>query len=271
MGKCGVMSMMGTQWLAPDRSTRPGRQRYNRTLRGETQLSGRATLGLRRWGRCPLFGQGCTESEHGIGRGDLDGLDHGLGRDGALDGLRLNRHAFGQLVIDQFAQTDRIQILDHLVVQAGPQVVGHAAAAVIAHAVFLATAAGGVDGLIDRDGDVFGLAAQGIATARATGALDELVATQLAEQLLKVGQRDLLPLADGSQSDGAGVLPQSQINHGRYSETALGGQTHGITPYAGSNIAPRWPWVGQRWTHRDLRQIRDRSIPSVCVDYTLSY
>jgi hypothetical protein len=87
-------------------------------------------------------------------------------------------------------QRDRVEVLDHLGVEAGPQVVRHAAAGVLAHAVLLAAAAGGVDRLVDRDddvgdGDLFGLATQRITAAGAAGALDEFVPAQLAEQLLR--------------------------------------------------------------------------------------
>ena len=162
----------------------------------------------------------------------LIGLTTGCGRDRPLDRVLLDRHALGELLVDQLLQRHRVEELDHLGVQAGPQVVRHAAAGVVAHAVFLAGAAGGVDRLVDRDddvgdGDLLGLAAERIAAARAAGALDELVPAQLAEQLLQVGQRDLLPRADRRQGDRAGVLAQGQIDHRGDGETAFGGQTHG--------------------------------------------
>ena len=92
---------------------------------------------------------GVAEREHRIRCGDLDRLDHGHRRDRALDRRLFDRHTFGQLVIDQFLQRDRIQELDHLLVQAGPQIVRHAAAG-FAHAVFFAAALGGIDGLVYR-------------------------------------------------------------------------------------------------------------------------
>jgi hypothetical protein len=52
------------------------------------------------------------------------------------------------------------------------------------------------------------------------------VATQLAEQLLQVGQRNLLAPADGGQRDGTGMLPQREIDHGGHGKAAFGGQTH---------------------------------------------
>ncbi|MCR5881646.1 hypothetical protein LRS03_01720 [Rhizobacter sp. J219] len=54
------------------------------------------------------------------------------------------------------------------------------------------------------------------------------MAAQLAEQLLKIGQRNLLACADGSQRNGAGVLAQGEIDHGGNGKTAFGGQSHEI-------------------------------------------
>jgi hypothetical protein len=52
------------------------------------------------------------------------------------------------------------------------------------------------------------------------------VAAQLAEQLLQVGQRNLLALADGRQGDRAIVLAQGQVDHGGDRKAAFGGETH---------------------------------------------
>jgi hypothetical protein len=52
------------------------------------------------------------------------------------------------------------------------------------------------------------------------------MAAQLAEQLLKIGQGNLLALADGRQGDGTIVLAQGQINHGGDRKTAFGCETH---------------------------------------------
>jgi hypothetical protein len=51
------------------------------------------------------------------------------------------------------------------------------------------------------------LAAQRITAAGATGAFHQLMPAQLAEQLLEVGQRDLLALADGRQRHRA-IVPE---------------------------------------------------------------
>ena len=74
--------------------------------------------------------------------------------------------------------------------------------------------------------DRLGLATGGIAAARAARAVDEPVPAQLPEQLLEVGQRDLLTAADRSQCDRTGVLAQREVDHGGHGEAALGGQTH---------------------------------------------
>lgn len=106
------------------------------------------------------------------------------------------------------------------------------AAALFAQTVFFAATLGGINGFIDRGDDVSHrnvgcFAGQGVAAAGASGGFDQLVAAQFAKQLLQVGQRNLLALADRRQGDGAAVLAQGQINHGSYGKTAFGGQTHG--------------------------------------------
>ncbi|MCY1372700.1 hypothetical protein D9M69_599280 [compost metagenome] len=109
------------------------------------------------------------------------------------------------------------------------------AATLLTEAVFLAAALGGIDGFVHRDndvghGDFRGLAAQGVSTARPTGGLDQFVAAQLAKELLQVGQRNLLALADGRERDGAIVLAQSQIDHGSDREAAFGREAHFQAP-----------------------------------------
>jgi hypothetical protein len=52
------------------------------------------------------------------------------------------------------------------------------------------------------------------------------VAAQLAKQLLKIRQRNLLALADGSQSYRAAVLSQAQINHRSDRKAAFGREAH---------------------------------------------
>jgi hypothetical protein len=52
------------------------------------------------------------------------------------------------------------------------------------------------------------------------------MAAQLAEQLLQIGQGNLLALADGRQRDGAIALAQTQIDHRGDREPAFGSETH---------------------------------------------
>src|SRR5437879_3467440 len=120
MGKCGVMSM----WR-------------------QASSARRSAAVLEEW----LLRESSAEREHRVRRRDLDRLDDRLRRDRALHRLLFDRHALGELLVDELAQRYRIEELDHLGVQAGPQVVRHAAARVLAHAVFLAGAARRVDRL----------------------------------------------------------------------------------------------------------------------------
>src|SRR5581483_7090392 len=112
-------------------------------------------------------------------------------------------------------------VLDHLLIERRPQVVRHAAGGVpvvlLAAAVALAAALGGIKGLVHSDddvgnGDVVRTAREAVAAARATHAFHDLVAAQFAKQLLKVRQRNLLALADASQRDRALLLAQRQVN-----------------------------------------------------------
>jgi hypothetical protein len=82
----------------------------------------------------------------------------------------------------------------------GPQLVGHATAVV--EAVLLARALRRVDRLVDRRGSRrrprrIGRPGEVVAAAGPADAVHEAVPAQLAEQLLEVRQRDLLPLGDG--------------------------------------------------------------------------
>jgi hypothetical protein len=52
------------------------------------------------------------------------------------------------------------------------------------------------------------------------------MSTKLAKQLLKIRQRNLLPLTDGRKGDRPIVLAQGQIDHGGDSKTTFGGETH---------------------------------------------
>jgi len=93
--------------------------------------------------------------------------------------------------------------------------VRHASPA-FAKAVFLATTLRGVNRLIDGNNnvshrDVAGFSAKGIPAAWTPGGFDQFMAAQFAEKLLKVRQRNLLALADGSQGDRAVVLAQPEL------------------------------------------------------------
>src|SRR6266478_8031961 len=99
-------------------------------------------------------------------------------------------------------------------------------------AVFLAGALGRVERLVDRGDDVrhrdlLRAAREVIAAARTAHAGDQLRAAQLAEQLLQIGKRNVLALADGRQRDRAAILAQRQIDHGGHREPALRRQSHG--------------------------------------------
>jgi len=54
-----------------------------------------------------------------------------------------------------------------------------------------------------------------------------VVLAQLAEQLLEVGQRNLVTLTDGRERDGASIFAQRDIDHGRDGKTTFSAQTHG--------------------------------------------
>jgi hypothetical protein len=59
------------------------------------------------------------------------------------------------------------------------------------------------------------------------------VATQLAEELFQVGQRDLLALADSGQCHRTRALAQAQIDHRGDRKTAFGGETHRLLLQSG--------------------------------------
>mmetsp|Transcript_15032 Transcript_15032/g.35475 ORF Transcript_15032/g.35475 Transcript_15032/m.35475 type:complete len:655 (-) Transcript_15032:1504-3468(-) len=209
-----------------------------------------------------LLAERATQRKDRVGRRDANGLEHGLAADGTLDRRGLDLEAFGKLLIGELAQGHGVKVLDHLGVQVGPELMGDAAPAVLAHAVVLAATAGRVEGLVHRDDDVghrdvFGLAPQRIPTTRAAGALDKLVAAQLAKQLLQIGERNLLPLADGSQRDRARVLAQRQVQHRGDCKPAFGGETH-------TNSLKRCPddlsWTNDFGLTRDARTIAERII-----------
>ena len=107
-----------------------------------------------------------------------------------------------------------------------------------------AAALGRVDRLVDREDDVgdrhrVGGARQAVAAARAAHAFDQPVPAQLAEQLLEVGQRDLLALADAGQRDRALGAVHRDVDHRRDGESSFGSESHGRSTVD----AVRWPVV----------------------------
>jgi hypothetical protein len=59
------------------------------------------------------------------------------------------------------------------------------------------------------------------------------VAAQLAEQLLEIGQRDLLALGDRGQRNRAVAGTQRQIDHRSDGKSAFGSQSHGNVSWGG--------------------------------------
>ena len=122
----------------------------------------------------------------------------------------------------------------HLLVQVGPQVVRHAALVVLA--VLLAAALGCIERLVHCDDD-FGhrdalhRLRQTVAAAGPAHAGHQLPAAQLAEQLLEVGERNMLPLADRRERHGAARLAHGQVHHRGDREPALGRKPHGNLGY----------------------------------------
>ena len=135
-------------------------------------------------------------------------------------------HALGHLVVDQLLQGHRMQEIEHALVEVGPQLVRHAAAC-FALAILLAATAGGIQGFVHRQDDVGhrnlgSFTTQGVAAAGSAGGLDEVVTAQFAKELFQIGQRNLLALADGRQSDRASLLAQGQAQTAAYATSYLG-------------------------------------------------
>ncbi|CAJ0902144.1 protein of unknown function [Alcaligenes faecalis subsp. faecalis] len=98
-------------------------------------------------------------------------------------------------------------------------------------AITLATALGGINGLIDRkhnvsNSDMASQTRKRIATTWTTHAIDQFMAAQLAKQLLKIGERDTLSLADACERHRSTLLAQRKIDHRGYGETPFCRQTH---------------------------------------------
>ena len=70
--------------------------------------------------------------------------------------------------------------------------------------------------------DQVGITAQRIAAARAARAFNEAMLSHFAENLLEVGDGDVLALADSSQGHRSSVLAKPHIDHGCYCKAAFG-------------------------------------------------
>src|SRR6185295_17548404 len=103
---------------------------------------------------------------------------------------------------DQLRERDLRQIRVDVLVESGPQVVGHAAPVLVT--VLLAAAHRRVDRLVDgvddvRDADRRRIAGERVASAGAAYALDEPTPAQLAEELLEIRQRDVLAVGNAGE------------------------------------------------------------------------
>src|SRR5665213_1604349 len=121
----------------------------------------------------------------------------------------------------------------HRRIQLGPQVMGHAALALAA--VLAPAALRRVEALLHREEDVGdtdpgGVACEAVAAARPAHARHQFAAAQLAEQLLQVAKRDLLPLADAGERHRAGARVKRQVQHRGDGKAALGGEFQGAIP-----------------------------------------
>src|SRR5690606_38093041 len=85
--------------------------------------------------------------------------------------------------------------------------------------------------------------------AWAARGLHKLVSAQLAEQLLQVGKRNTLALADRGEGHGAVALAQGQINHRGDRKTALGGKTHRKLLVARGKKPPAHCWRADNLAH----------------------
>src|SRR3954467_5939579 len=129
----------------------------------------------------------------------------------------------------QVGERHRREILVHLLVQRRPRAVPHATALLVA--VLLAAALGGVERLVYRpddvrDGNLLRSLSNVVATTWPADARHELRAAQLAEQLLQVGKRDVLAVADRRERDRPAVLAHGQIDHRGDGEPAFRSESH---------------------------------------------
>src|SRR6516165_3632060 len=116
---------------------------------------------------------------------------------------------------------------------------------------------------VDREDDVCNarltaVAGQKIAATRTTDAPDETALAQEGEQLLEIGQRDLLPFSDLRERNwiAAGVL--GEIDHCHDGIPPLGAQPHDRVPRRLISIVVRAIAVGGRNAAERLRFARSR-------------
>jgi hypothetical protein len=98
-------------------------------------------------------------------------------------------------------------------------------------AVLLAAALRGVERLVHRahdirDRDGIRRLREVVAPARPARARHERGAPQLAEELLEIGKRNVLPLADGRERHRAAVLTQRQVHHRGHRKPSLRSESH---------------------------------------------
>jgi len=99
----------------------------------------------------------------------------------------------------------------------------------------LAGAAGGAERRVHRQHDIgdpglVRMPGQAIAAAGAAHALDQISPAQAREQLLQVGQRDFLAPRDLGEGHRPLAPVAGEIGHGHDRISALGAQTHGVSP-----------------------------------------
>ena len=138
--------------------------------------------------------------------------------------LLASNHLVHIIATDETRQRDVSQKIIDLITEFRPEFMCQATFTVLA--VLAAAALGGVDALADGgddlgNGNVLRVAGQPIAAARTTQALDQTMPLEAGKQLLEIGQRDTLIFGDSGKGHRPFGMVNSQIQHGRYSITAL--------------------------------------------------
>ena len=215
--------------------------------RGEHGLAG---FGPQRRRRVPI--EVCAPAVHSVAH-----LDDWM--------RRAHRLLADRDAVDHLLQRDAVQEGRNLLAQRVPQAVGEAALAGHAGLGLLAAAARHAHVLVDRghdlgNGDGGGRPAQAIAAEAAAHALDQAGAAQFEEQLLQVGQRDLLALGDGRQGQRAVRAILGEIGHGHHRVPASGIQLHGCLAPTGGGAGPGRSRTGKPQLLRSipLPVLRDR-------------